>query len=303
MAQSSKISVGGRTLTVSNLDKVLFPEAQFTKGQVIDYYIRIAPVMLPHLKNRPLTLKRYPDGADGKFFYEKRCPAFRPSWIKTAAIWSKSNKETISYCVANDLPSLVWMANLASLELHVSLARCPKPDAPTAVVFDLDPGPGADIIDCAEVALFLRDFLDARGLKTFPKTSGSKGLQIYGPLNSTATFDQTKLFARRTAEILAREHPDKALTQMARNLRKGKVFIDWSQNDQHKTTVCAYSLRAKEHPTVSTPLKWSELEAALKNRSSEKLSFEASDALARAKKYGDLFAPVLKLKQKLPKID
>jgi bifunctional non-homologous end joining protein LigD len=300
MAKPSQISVGGKTLSLSNLDKVLYPAAPFTKGQVIDYYIHIAPVLLPHLKNRALTLKRYPNGVDQAFFYEKRCPTFRPPWVKTAAVWSEANQENISYCLANDLPSLVWTANLAALELHTSLARCQKTDRPTVVAFDLDPGPGADVLDCAQVAIWLRDFLDGHKLKCFPKTSGSKGLQVYAPLNTAVTFDQTKQFARATAESLAQRQPGKVITQMAKRLRTDKVFIDWSQNDFHKTTVCAYSLRAKDRPTVSTPLKWSELEKALGDHSAGKLSFEAGETLKRVQKFGDLFAPVLTLKQKLP---
>jgi bifunctional non-homologous end joining protein LigD len=222
--------------------------------------------------------------------------------MKTAEIWSRGNQENISYCLANDLPSLVWAANLASLELHTSLARCQKPDRPTMLVFDLDPGPGTDVTDCAEVGLRLREFLDEHGLECFPKTSGSKGLQIYAPLNTPATFEQTKEFAHHTARQLTHSHPDKVTSVMAKELRKGKVFIDWSQNDQHKTTVCAYSLRAKEQPTVSTPVRWSEVETAAKTRVAAKLTFRAEEVVKRAKKYGDLFAPVLRDKQKLPKL-
>jgi bifunctional non-homologous end joining protein LigD len=302
MAIQTQVTIGGKTLTLSNLDKVLYPAVPFTKSHVIDYYRRIAPVLLPHLKNRPLTLKRFPDGVGKEFFYEKRCPVFRPHWMKTAALWSKSNQQHISYCLVNDLASLIWTANLACLELHTSLARFQKPAQPTAMVFDLDPGPGTDIIDCAQVALWLRDFLDRHKLKCFPKTSGSKGLQIYVPLNGAATFDQTKDFARMTTEQLASDHPEKILSRMARQLRRKKVFIDWSQNDHHKTTVCAYSLRAKDHPTVSTPIKWIELESAFKARSAGQLFFEAQTALKRADKFGDLFAPVLELRQKLPAI-
>jgi len=302
MSEQTQISVGGRKLTLSNLDKVLYPKARFTKGQVIDFYVRVAPVLLPHLKDRPLTLKRYPNGVEKEFFYEKRCPEHRPSWVKTARVWSETNRAEIPYCLANDLPSLVWAANLADLELHTSLARYKKVDQPTALVFDLDPGPGADVIDCARVALWLRDFLEERKLKSFPKTSGSKGLQLYAPLNTSVTFDQTKTFARAAAETLAKEHPGEVLSKMARHLRAGKVFIDWSQNDHHKTTVCVYSLRAKERPTVSTPLKWSEVESALKSRPASDLTFESHEVIRRVEKFGDLFEPVLKLKQKLPKV-
>jgi len=296
----TRLQLDGKTLSLSNLDKVLYPQAGFTKGQVIDYYIRIAPVLLPHLKDRALTLKRYPNGVEGEFFYEKKCPVFRPKWLKTAPVWSDRNQATINYCLANDLPSLVWAANLADLELHTSLAHRDQLDRPTFMVFDLDPGPGTDIVDCCQIGLWLRDFFAELSLQCWPKTSGSKGLQVYVPLNSKVTFEETKNFARQVAMNFAEQHADKIVWQMAKVLRKGRVFIDWSQNDHHKTTVCVYSLRAKERPTVSTPVKWTEVETALKKRS--KLAFEADEVLARVKKHGDLFEPVLKLKQKLPRI-
>lgn len=296
----TQLTLGGKKIPLSKLDKVLYPKANFTKGQVIDYYIRIAPLLLPHLKDRALTLKRYPDGVEGGFFYEKKCPSWRPEWVKTAPIWSDTNNATIHYCLANDLASLVWATNLADLELHTSLAHCDKLEQPTFMVFDLDPGPGMDILDCAEIAIQLRNFFSRLKLKCFAKTSGSKGLQIYVPLNSKVTFDDTKNFAREVAMKFSAQQPDKIVSQMAKQLRKGKVLIDWSQNDHHKTTVCVYSLRAKERPTVSTPLKWSEIEDALKKKI--KLSFEAGEVLERAKKFGDLFEPALKLKQRLPKI-
>jgi bifunctional non-homologous end joining protein LigD len=296
----TQLKLEGKTLSVSNLDKVLYPKAGFTKGQVIDYYIRIAPVLLPHLKDRALTLKRYPNGVDGGFFYEKKCPSHRPDWVKTAPVWSDTNKAEIQYCLANDLPTLVWAANLADLELHTSLACRNKLEQPAFMVFDLDPGPGTDILDCAEIGLWLRDFFAELKLECFAKTSGSKGLQLYVPLNTKVTFDQTKNFAHQVAMNLAAQHPDRIVAQMAKVLRKNKVFIDWSQNDHHKTTICVYSLRAKDHPTVSTPVKWEEVENAVKKK--VKLSFEADEVIARVKKFGDLFEPVLKLKQKLPKI-
>jgi len=297
----TSITLNGRTLLLSNLDKVMYPKTGFTKGQVIDYYARIARVLLPHLKDRALTLKRYPNGVNAEFFYEKRCPSFRPPWVKIAPIWSEDKKERIPYCLANDLPTLIWAANLADLELHTSLARYQYPARPTAMVFDLDPGEGAGMVDCAQVGLWLRELLAKRELDCFPKTSGSKGLQIYVPLNTTATFDQTKSFARGAAEQLANQHPDKVLARMEKRLRKEKVFIDWSQNDHHKTTVCVYSLRAKDHPTVSTPIKWNEVTQTLKTQSAEKLSFESEDVLRRVNEWGDLFKLVVTAKQKLPR--
>jgi len=294
------LDVSGRKVPVSNLDKVFYPKVAFTKAQVIDYYIRISPVLLPHLKDRPLTLKRYPEGVNGGFFYEKRCPPYRPEWVKTAPIWSERNETEIHYCLANNLPSLVWAANLGDLELHTFLAKANDVDRPTMMVFDLDPGAPADIVTCAQVGFWLKEKLDALKLKCFPKTSGSKGLQIYVPLNTPVTYDQTKALSHQLAEQLEREHPESVLSKMAKNLRAGKVFVDWSQNDRHKTTVCTYSLRAKEQPTASTPVDWDEVKSALKKKDAKRLTFLSDDVLKRVEKNGDLFEPVLKLKQKLP---
>jgi bifunctional non-homologous end joining protein LigD len=301
MKQEQTIKIGATTLRVSNLDKVFYPAVDFTKGQVIEYYRRVSEVLLPHLKDRPLTLKRYPEGVTGDFFYEKQCPAFRPKWVKVAPLWSQHKQQHISFCLVNDLASLVWVANLADLELHTSLARRQKPEQPTMMVFDLDPGPGTDILDCAQVGLWLRDLLRNFELESFPKTSGSKGLQVYVPLNTKVTFEETKAFSHALASIVAEAHPGQTVTRMAKSLRKGKVFIDWSQNDNHKTTVCVYSLRAKEQPSVATPLSWAEVEGGLKARQAARFSFLSDDVLQRVKKRGDLFAPVLTLKQKLPK--
>lgn len=301
MRKEKELLVGGRRLPVSNLDKVFYPETGFTKGQVIQYYIRMAPVLLPHLKDRPLTLKRYPNGVAAPFFYEKRCPTFRPKWFKTAPIWSEGNREHINYCLANDLPSLVWAANLADLELHTFLYKKQNPDRPTMMVFDLDPGPPANIIDCVRVAFWLKGLFDGMAVECFVKTTGSKGLQVYVPLNQPrVTFDQTKRLVRSLAEHLTREHPQQVAYDMKKALRKGKVLIDWSQNDEHKTTVCVYSLRAKERPTVSTPVTWQELAKAQKAGNPEQLVFDSEAALRRVQKLGDLFEPVLTLKQKLP---
>jgi bifunctional non-homologous end joining protein LigD len=294
------LTVGGREVPVSNLDKIFYPSVGFTKAQVIDYYIRISPVLLPHLKDRPLTLKRYPNGVTGGFFYEKRCPPYRPKWLKTAPVWSDRNESEIHYCLANDLPSIVWAANLGDLELHIFLAKADDVERPTMMVFDLDPGAPADIVSCAQVGLWLKEKLEVMKLQCFPKTSGSKGLQIYVPLNTPVTYDQTKALSHQLAEQLESEHPREVISKMGKSLRTGKVFVDWSQNDRHKTTVCAYSLRAKERPTASAPVEWDEVESALKKKDAARLSFLSDEVLKRVEKYGDLFEPVLKLKQKLP---
>jgi bifunctional non-homologous end joining protein LigD len=300
--QESMVEVEGRQIKLSKLDKVLYPKSGFTKGQVIDYYARIAPVLLPHLSGRPLTLKRYPEGVEGLHFYEKNCPAYRPEWMKTAKIWSPGNNRYMYYCVVEDLPTLVWLANLADLELHVSLSRAPDMQRPTVIAFDLDPGAPANIVQCCQVGLWVRDIFAQFGLESFPKTSGSKGLQVYVPLNTPVTYDQTKPFARAIARLLEDRHPDQVVSDMKKALRTNKVFVDWSQNDDYKTTVCVYSLRAKERPTVSTPVTWAEVENCLKKADPELLVFASDAALQRAQKMGDLFAPVLKLKQKLPKL-
>ncbi len=299
--QRAELEVEGRKLPVSNLNKVLYPKAGFTKGQVIDYYIRIAPVLLPHLKDRPLTMKRYPNGVDGMFFYEKNCPSHRPAWVKTAKVWSHGNQRDMFYCLAQDLPTLVWAANLADLELHTSLAKKKDVAKPTMMVFDLDPGPPANIVQCCQVGIWLRDLLAQMKLQSWAKTSGSKGLQLYVPLNTPATFDQTKGLSRALAEYLEREHPELVVHRMLKSLRGGKVLVDWSQNDEHKTTVNVYSLRAKDHPTVSTPVTWDEVAACLKKKDPDLLTFTSDQVLERVAEHGDLFEPVQTLKQKLPK--
>ncbi|MDQ6625781.1 MAG: non-homologous end-joining DNA ligase [Verrucomicrobiota bacterium] len=301
MAENAELIVAGKKLPVSNLNKVLYPKAGFTKGQVIDYYIRIAPVLLPHLKDRPLTMKRYPNGVDGMFFYEKNCPTHRPAWVKTAKVWSHGNQRDMHYCLAQDLPTLVWAANLADLELHTSLARKKNVAKPTMMVFDLDPGPPADIVQCCQVGIWLRDLLGEMKLKCWAKTSGSKGLQLYVPLNTAATFDQTKALSRALAEHLEREHPELVVHRMLKSLRGGKVLVDWSQNDEHKTTVNVYSLRAKDYPTVSTPVTWEEVEICLKKKDPKLLRFTSDQVLKRVDEMGDLFEPIESLKQKLPK--
>jgi len=301
MRKTSELKIAGRTLAVSSLDKVLYPEAGFTKAQVIDYYIRIAPVLLPHLKNRPITLKRYPDGVNGFFFYEKQCPSHRPRWVKTATVPSQRREEKrIDYCVMNDLPALVWAANLADLELHTFLHRAPAITRPTSVAFDLDPGPPADIVLCCQVGLWLKAAFDELHLECLAKTSGSKGLQIFVPLNTATTYEKTKAFAHTLAERLEREHPDVIVSRMQKSLRKGRVLIDWSQNDDHKTTVNVYSLRARPQPTVSTPVTWHEVEQCWKRKAPGRLGFSSDEVLRRVEKYGDLFASALTLKQRLP---
>jgi bifunctional non-homologous end joining protein LigD len=302
-SKESVIEVEGRQIKLSNLDKVLYPKAGFTKGQVIDYYIRVAPALLPHLKDRPLTLKRYPNGVEGMHFYEKNCPKYRPPWMKTARIWSEGNNRYMEYCVVDDLPTLVWLANLADLELHTSLSRAPEMPRPTVIAFDLDPGPPATIVQCCQVALWVREIFAQFGLEAFAKTSGSKGLQVYVPLNTAVTYEQTKPFAKAIARRLEEVHPDQVVSDMKKSLRVNKVFVDWSQNDDYKTTVNVYSLRAKEQPTVSTPVTWAEVEQCLKKADPDLLVFISDQVLQRVEKQGDLFAPVLKLKQKLPALE
>jgi bifunctional non-homologous end joining protein LigD len=296
------VEVEGRRMTLSNLDKVMYPETGFTKGQVIDYYTRIAPWLLPHLKGRPLTLKRYPNGVDGPFFYEKNCPDHRPKWVKTQAVWSDSNNRDIDYCLAQDLPTLVWAANLADLEMHTTMAKARTIQRPTMVVFDLDPGAPADIVTCCQVGVLLRELLADAGLEAFPKTSGSKGLQVYVPLNGPkVTYDQTTPFSKRVAEQLEKAHQDLVVSKQKKELRVGKVLVDWSQNVDSKTTACVYSLRARSRPTVSTPVTWDEVEDCAESGDASRLVFETHDVLGRVEEHGDLFAPVLELKQSLPR--
>jgi bifunctional non-homologous end joining protein LigD len=293
-----EVEVEGRRLSLSNLEKVMYPATGFTKGQLIDYYTRVAPALLPHLRDRPLTLKRYPNGVEGGHFYEKQCPSHRPEWVRSEPV--ELSSKTIDFCVCDDLPTLVWLANLADLELHPSLSKVPDVERPTVMAFDLDPGPPAGIAECCEVALILRDALGRIGLECFPKTSGSKGIQVYVPLNVDGVdYDHgTKPLSQALARHLEAEHPKLIVSTQKKELRRGKVLIDWSQNDEHKTTVSVYSLRARERPTVSTPLDWDELEAA----DAAALVFEAGDVLERVEEHGDLFAPVVELEQRLPEL-
>jgi bifunctional non-homologous end joining protein LigD len=295
-----EVTVDGRALSLSNLDKVFYPDVGFTKGQVVEYYTRVAPAVLGHLQGRPLTLKRYPNGVNGPHFYEKQCPSHRPDWVPTAGL--DAGDRRIDFCLANDLPTLVWLANLADLELHTSLALAERYDQPTVIAFDLDPGPPATIVECSEVALMLRELLGQLGLEAWPKTSGSKGMQVYVPLNTPTSYDQTKPFAHAIAQLLERRAPKLIVSEMTKVKRGGRVFVDWSQNSRHKTTVCVYSLRARELPTASTPLLWDEVEAVTESRAPADLAFTSGQVLDRVAEHGDLFAPVLEREQELPKV-
>jgi bifunctional non-homologous end joining protein LigD len=289
---STEIEVEGRRLNLTNLDKVLYPDAGFTKAQVIDYYARIAPSMLPHLEGRALTLVRCPNGVDGERFFEKRCPPHHPDWVPEVG--------ELHSCEAREVPTLVWLANLAALELHTLQARALRPDRPTAIVFDLDPGPPASVLDCCGVALELRGVLGDLDLQAVVKTSGSKGLHLSVPLHTATTADQTKAVAHTLGRILAKRDPKRVVTEMRKDLRPGRVFVDWSQNDQHKTTIAPYSLRIRPMPTVSTPLSWDEVEEALDSRDPDRLTFETGAVLDRVQALGDLYAPNLELVQSLP---
>lgn len=289
------VEVEGRRLTLSNLDKVLYPATGTTKAEVIDYYARVAPAMVPHLADRGVTLRRFPDGVEGGSFFEKRCPGHRPAWIGTVVGPGDRNGD-IGYCCLDSAAALVWAANMAALEIHAPMARRDV-EAPAMCVFDLDPGPGTGLAHCADVALDIRHVLDGLGLVGVPKTSGSKGLQVYVPLNTPHTHEQAAAFALWVAQLLERAHPDEVVSNMSKARRVGKVLVDWSQNSRHKTTVAVYSLRARPAPTVSTPLQWEEVEAAA---GGEPLAFEAADVLARVRRHGDLFAPTLTIEQVLP---
>jgi bifunctional non-homologous end joining protein LigD len=301
MAKKEQLTVDGRDVPVSNLDKVMYPENGFTKAQVIDYYIRVSSYLLPHLHDRPVTLKRYPDGIRGEFFYEKDAPSFKPKWVETFPVPRRAGGPKIQYVLIDDLPTLVWCANVASLELHPFLHKAPQIGQPTSVVFDLDPGTGMDVLACAEVAFLLRDVFERLELQCFAKVSGSKGIQVYVPLNQGASYATTQPFARAVAELLATQHPGLIVSEMAKTQRVKKVFIDWSQNADFKTTVGVYSLRAKRNrPYVSLPVCWDELRKALERHDADALLFEPEAALKRLEQTGDLFAPVLSLKQSLP---
>jgi len=304
-SRRTEVEVDGRLLSLANLDKVMYPVSGFTKGEVIDYYLRVAPVMVPHLAGRPITLKRYPDGVEGESFYEKNCPSHRPPWVSTVTVTGpgrsdRRGADTVSYCLLDSPAHLVWTANLAALELHPGLAVAADLERPTCVVFDLDPGAPADVLSCGRVALVLRDLFEHLGLVSVVKTSGSKGLQVYLPLNTPTSFDRTRDFALAVGQLLEREHPEDVTTVMNKELRVRKVFLDWSQNVASKTTIAAYSLRALERPTVSTPLEWHEVEVAVSARDPAALRFEAGDVLERVVREGDLFSAMFSAEQELP---
>jgi bifunctional non-homologous end joining protein LigD len=286
----------------TNLGKIFFPKGGVTKGEMIKYYVDVAPYILPHLKNRPVTMIRFPDGITGERFYEKNAPRFAPDWIKTARVPRRRESGEINYILINDTPTLAWCANLAALELHPFLHRATKLDQPTHLAFDFDPGEGADLVHCARVAFLVKAILDGLGLESFPKVSGSKGLQLYVPLNTKATYAGTGSFAKAMAELLEREHPDLVVSNMDKARRKGKVLIDWSQNSASKTTVAVYSMRGKrDEPFISMPVTWEELRKLERTGETSPLFFSPAAALTRLKRKGDLFAPVLTMKQSLPK--
>ena len=295
----TELDVAGRRVRLTTLDRVMFPKPGTTKGEILEYYIRIGSLMLPHLKDRQLHMHRYPEGVDGPRFWQKACPEHRPEWVGTVPVWSRDKDAYIEYCVVNELGTLLWAVNLGSVELHTSLHRSHDLHRPTAMAFDLDPGPGASILHCCEVALRLRELFAALGLEAYPKTSGSKGLQVFLPLNTGVTYDFAKPAARRIAESLEKQTPKAVVSRMARAARQGRVLVDWSQNTEHKSMVCVYSVRAKERPTVSTPLSWEEVESAVDDGRPEVLVFETGDVLERVHERGDLFAAVLSQRQDL----
>ena len=297
MASPIDVDIDGRTVRLTNLDKVLYPSG-FTKAEVVDYHARIAPTIIAHLAGRCITFRRFPDGTDGDGFFEKRCPSHRPEWIPVA-LGPGDRRGGIEYCRIEEPAALVWAANLAAIELHAPMALAADLDTPRTLVFDFDPGPGTSIVDCCEVALGVRDVLDAVSLEGSCKTSGSKGLQLYVPLNTPGvTHDATADFALAVGQVMERRLPGRVTTVMAKAERPGKVFVDWSQNAHHKTTIAPYSLRARRDPTVSTPVTWAEVEQCAAG--DMELRFEAADVLARVAEHGDLLERVLTLEQHLP---
>ena len=305
MGETRLVEVEGKELKLSNLDKVIYPKTGFTKGEMVDYYAKVAPAIVPHLSGRAVTLRRFPEGVEDldSAFFEKRCPKHRPKWVKTAKVQAGPRAGVIEFCVCDSLPTLVWMAQLAALELHPSLSKSRAPKRPTVVAFDLDPGPPADVVDCARVALRLREVLSQLKLESFVKTSGSKGMQLYVPLNTKTTYEETRPFAQALAQLIAKQDPETILAKMGKKTdRSGKVLIDWYQNNERKTTISVYSLRARERPTCSTPVTWDEVKAVAESGDGSQLVFEAGEVLERIEEHGDLFAPVLELEQQLPQL-
>jgi bifunctional non-homologous end joining protein LigD len=296
MADRVRVEVAGRELSLSNLDKILYPASGTTKAEIIDYYVRVAPIMLAHLAGRCITLRRWPDGVDGPSFFEKRCPSHRPEWVPTA-VGPGDRRGTVDYCRIEEPASLAWTANLAALELHAPMARYDDLDSPTMLVFDLDPGAPATIVECAQVALRIRELLDGFSLASFAKTSGSKGMQLLVPLNAPHSHEHASDVARAVALLLEQQTPAAVTSNMKRDLRPGKVFVDWSQNSRHKTTIAAYSLRARPTPTVSTPVTWEEVAEGAAGRL---LSFELDEVIGRIDTFGDLLAPTVTMIQQLP---
>jgi bifunctional non-homologous end joining protein LigD len=305
VGETRQVEVEDKELRLTNLDKVLYPATGFTKGEMVDYYAKVAPAIVPHLVGRAVTLRRFPEGVDDldSAFFEKRCPKHRPKWVKTTRVQAGPNAGKIDFCVCDSLPTLIWMAQLAAIELHPSLSLGRAPKRPTVLAFDLDPGPPADVVDCSRVALRLREVLEQLELECFVKTSGSKGMQLYVPLNRKATYEDTRPFAQALAQLIAKQTPDTVLAKMGKKTdRSGKVLIDWYQNNERKTTIAVYSLRARERPTVSTPVTWEEVEAVAESGDGSTLVFEAGDVIERIEEHGDLFAPVLELEQELPNL-
>jgi bifunctional non-homologous end joining protein LigD len=305
VGEARQVEVDGKELRLTNLDKVLYPEAGFSKGEMVDYYAKVAPAIVPHLRGRAVTLRRFPEGVDDldSAFFEKRCPKHRPKWVKTTRVQAGPEAGKIDFCVCDSRPTLIWMAQLAAIELHPSLSLGRAPKRPTVLAFDLDPGPPADVVDCSRVALRLREVLTQLELECFVKTSGSKGMQLYVPLNVKTSYEQTRPFAQALAQLIAKQTPEEVLAKMGKKTdRSGKVLIDWYQNNERKTTIAVYSLRARERPTFSTPVTWEEVEAVAESGDGSSLVFEAGDVLDRIDEHGDLFAPVLELGQQLPKL-
>jgi bifunctional non-homologous end joining protein LigD len=303
--RDQEVTVGNRRLKLTNLDKVLYPKTKTTKAEVIDYYARVADLILPHLKGRPLTLRRFPEGVGnpGASFFEKNCPKHRPDWVKTTPIYVDRRAGEIDFCLCENRATLIWMAQLAALELHPSLSKATRMEQPTVLAFDLDPGKPAGLAECCKMALRVREIFSAFELECFPKVSGGKGLQVYVPLNTKVSYEQTSPFAKAIAQLLEKQTPKDVVSKMAKAERRGKVFVDWSQNHQKKTTIAVYSLRARERPTASIPLHWREVERTAKRGDVDDLRFEIPAAIERIEREDDLFEPVLKMKQKLPDVE